>query len=222
MNLFTKNFLKLLINILNNVSNDNLESDLQILIENASKDDVADIAVDLESASASTENVVLDLERASEDNDEIGLHTNEGNLAITMLSANEDRLCREKQSMRLGNCNYVIKTIRSDLRENSYIQAIRDMAIEIQFLSVFDHPNIIKIKGISDHELLTHRCFVIFQRLNGTLEDKINEWKIERNQNVCCSAWLKLNRKTLNTFFLKRLSVACDISSVMQFIHEHK
>jgi hypothetical protein len=55
-----------------------------------------------------------------------------------------------KQYMRMGQSRYAIKCLRSDLDKLGYARGALDLAIEIKFLSVLWHPNIIKMRAYSE------------------------------------------------------------------------
>jgi serine/threonine protein kinase len=116
----------------------------------------------------------------------------------------EARLIMKQHVTRFGLNRYAIKRLRPDLKsELDYARGSIDLAIEIKFMSVLVHPNIVKMRGISntiqtaEGGRVSLDTFIIMDRLYGTLEDKINtEWMIKQLQinmdfleqsNSCCS-----------------------------------
>jgi serine/threonine protein kinase len=116
----------------------------------------------------------------------------------------EARLIMKQRVTRFGLNRYAIKRLRPDLKsELDYARGSIDLAIEIKFMSVLVHPNIVKMRGISntiqtaEGGRVSLDTFIIMDRLYGTLEDKINtEWIKKQLQinmefleqsNSCCS-----------------------------------
>ena len=55
--------------------------------------------------------------------------------------------------MRFGSARYALKRLRPDLPSDvEYARGALDLAIEIKFLSVLKHPNIVKMRGYSENK----------------------------------------------------------------------
>jgi valyl-tRNA synthetase len=105
-----------------------------------------------------------------------------------------------------------------------------DLAIEIHYLRVLSHPNIIKIRGLlNSQQLFDPKCSFLMDKLYETLHDKIGKWKecIERTKmNLLCTFLNPFrNSKRCNNYleFMKeRMLVAHDIASALAYIHGKK
>lgn len=86
-----------------------------------------------------------------------------------------------------GTCKYVIKQPKQpsgrqfvEMRRDSakfegYTRAAIDVIMEARYLSKFDHPNIIKVRGLSSDA----SPFLVLDRLDETLEMRIIRWRQE-------------------------------------------
>ena len=86
--------------------------------------------------------------------------------------------------------NYVIKQIRQTLAENnldSFQAAVASIATEAKILSQLDHPNILKIFGMSaatcckkgddDSMMRGKEYFIVLDKLDETLSQRMDRWR---------------------------------------------
>lgn len=160
------------------------------------------------------------------------------------------RMKKVETYRQTGNARYALKHLKGNyLRKHnfdSYIQAAGDLAVEAKFLASLNHPNIIKLRGIvhSGAKGFGHGpagYFLLIDRLNETLEDRIQTWsgtnlsakrrrfsfldrkiaaitgqKAKSNSDIGPSP--ELTDKALD----ERLSVALQISAAMVYMHSHR
>jgi len=102
----------------------------------------------------------------------------------------EARTIMQKRATRFGHSRYAMKRLRPDLSNGlDYARGAIDLAIEIKFMSVLAHPNIVKMRGLSANTpRVSLDTFIIMDRLYGTLEDKIDEEWVQRNHELT-SQW---------------------------------
>ncbi len=88
------------------------------------------------------------------------------------------------QSVKYGS-KYVMKCLKDKLEasddEELFNYAAQDIAFEAEMLAALNHPNIIKLHGIVDkhHEAFREGAsefFIILEKLDCTLQDKIEGW----------------------------------------------
>lgn len=87
-----------------------------------------------------------------------------------------------------GRCRYALKHLKAQLLEeqtpDEFYYAASDLAVEAHYMSAFDHPNILSLRALplngtksfsesdGDHDSF----FIICDKLEGTLDSKIEEW----------------------------------------------
>ena len=92
------------------------------------------------------------------------------------------------------------------------------------------HPNIIKMRAVSEVEPYDGSFFIVLDRLYGTLEHRIyNEWaEVERKFGSlgggifsCCSKMDSVNAEIRN-LWVERLLAGYDLSSAFRYLHKNK
>ena len=114
-----------------------------------------------------------------------------------------------------------------------------DLAIEAAFLASLDHPNIICLRGLSSRgprgfaSGIPSGYFLVMDRLDGTLDDRIQSWKeqaIEEGLNVAGTDTIssRIKNKTSRgkrcfeksrAALIDRLRIAPDIASALSYLH---
>ena len=98
---------------------------------------------------------------------------------------------------------------------------ISDLALEARFLSVLQHPNIIKMRAFASTDLCSDGFFIILDRLYDTLEITISKWRQETIKHagfMCCMA----DKEKADELFHDRLHFAWDLATAMEHIHNQK
>jgi serine/threonine protein kinase len=145
----------------------------------------------------------------------------------------EDEDCRRKKhDYQLNNdrCltespRFVLKQVRRHLLPSTtsdpteYIQATRDLILEAKYLSMFDHPHIVKLRGAAAGSFQRHGghdpFFLILDQVDETLSDRIKFWKEEHmKHHTKPSGSLAKN--------LHKLRYAWQMASALQYLHEQK
>lgn len=107
---------------------------------------------------------------------------------------------------------YAMKCLRPQIRSNvdQFVAGVEDLVHETAILASLDHPNIIKLHGraICDSLRLSDGYFILLDRLQGTLEDRILNWR-EMN---------KLGGKKAQPS-LSQLNAACSLASALSYLH---
>jgi serine/threonine protein kinase len=94
-----------------------------------------------------------------------------------------------------------------DDHRKKLFQAAVDLAMEAKYLSCMDHPNIIKLRGISQcWERAT--SFILMDQLTETLDQRISQWKQEaRPQQQTAARWHEI------------ATYALQIASAISYVH---
>eukprot|EP00544_Gedaniella_sp_CCMP2646_P007213 CAMPEP_0202487526 /NCGR_PEP_ID=MMETSP1361-20130828/5799_1 /ASSEMBLY_ACC=CAM_ASM_000849 /TAXON_ID=210615 /ORGANISM="Staurosira complex sp., Strain CCMP2646" /LENGTH=364 /DNA_ID=CAMNT_0049116901 /DNA_START=834 /DNA_END=1928 /DNA_ORIENTATION=- len=129
-----------------------------------------------------------------------------------------------------GTPRYVIKTIQPAMMndETDFKMAAGGLAIEAELLAQFNHPNIIKLRGYpADGVRAFVRMerydgyFLILDRLEETLTDRVESWKREIKRLKNPVFVLKSSRRK-QELLLERLSVAPNIASALEYLHSRR
>jgi hypothetical protein len=137
----------------------------------------------------------------------------------------QDRSFMEKFCLRGSHkdCRYAIKAVQSscDSDVQRYINGVVDLAVEARFLSVICHPNIIKMRAMSDASPFsaTQPFFLILDRLYDILGTRIAKWKRERHGGSmrvldCRTCMME------QEFWIERISVILDLATALHYLHE--
>jgi len=130
-----------------------------------------------------------------------------------------------ERCLRNGQARYALKHLRKDLSEIDRARGTVDLAIEISFLRALWHPNIIKMRGISDTERISPDTFLILDRLFGTLEDKYDQWNVRYKANkggpAICGRRGR-NEEALQELLKDQLVVAYDLTQAFRYLHQQK
>lgn len=113
---------------------------------------------------------------------------------------------------------FVLKRILPDLDNFSFLKGVVDLSMEAKFLAALDHPNIIKLCGMSTKG---PAHFIIVERLQETLSTRFKLWsKIDRQCNGITGAFAGSKRKELD-LYETRLGVAYSMASALAYLHDH-
>jgi len=112
---------------------------------------------------------------------------------------------------------YAVKILRPELSNDpsTFEKGCIDLAMEANFLSNFVHPNIIKVRGAGLDKLIgTKDYFLVMDRLYGTLDGKLEEWKATQKKMGM------FGKKAAKEDLLKdRLNVAFELSAALNYMH---
>lgn len=139
------------------------------------------------------------------------------------------RKLMSKHCQRDDHARFAIKQIKHDFKkgnvkdERHKVRGIIDLSIEVAFLSVITHPNIIKIRGLAYGNPISEDHFIILDRLYLTLEQQIRVWRkdIYINSGFCGVGCLGANRIELERIMTDRLVTAYDLSSALRHLHSN-
>ena len=124
---------------------------------------------------------------------------------------------------------YAIKRLRADVMEddNAYQMGAADLVIEARFLACLEHPNIVKLRGMTHGDCdafgsgIEGDYFLILDRLSESLTQRIEKWKKEAKLSRGKHSGLVFDRrgKKWNSLLAKRLDCGFEIANALKFLH---
>ena len=154
-----------------------------------------------------------------EEEDEFGELRYDGGVLV------QDRKFIARRCLRQGkHARYAIKMLSDECLEDPerFVGGVIDLAVESKFLSVIRHPNIIKMRGMSDGNPYDRGFFVILDRLYSTLTVQIAEWKKKVDGTKGIGKILDMKGKKKAKAWLDRLVVVYDLSTALEYLHSQK
>lgn len=122
-------------------------------------------------------------------------HGSKNFLGVSITDYTEEQVKkRERIAISVDNgAKYVMKSLKDKLEDSVhekqlFLESAQDIVTEAEMLAAFSHPNIIKLHGIiaSRHDSFAEgpsAFFIILERLESTLDGKIEEWKKHHSFN---------------------------------------
>ena len=89
-----------------------------------------------------------------------------------------------------------------------------DLAIEVRFLAVLDHPNLNKMRATSNLSPFDEGYFLVIDRLSQTLDVKIHTWKSKSSSRSLFGSSAK--KRQIQS---EKLSSVHSIASVLSYLH---
>jgi serine/threonine protein kinase len=133
--------------------------------------------------------------------------------------------CLRKGGNSKGDARYAVKYLSPEIANDParLIQGVMDLAIEVRFLSDFEHPHIVKMRALSHVDSYHQGFFMVMDRLYDTLEQRIDKWKKRQKSTVGLVGKLADRKGTkAQDLMVERLVAAFDISSALAYLHGRK
>lgn len=93
-----------------------------------------------------------------------------------------------RKEMAKNPQNYAVKLLKDTSSPKRFIRAAVDLLTEAKLLASLNHPNIIELHGIACHGARGFAepggFFIILDRLESTLEEKMDDWITERDTSL--------------------------------------
>ena len=125
----------------------------------------------------------------------------------------------------VGEARYVIKIISPHIVESDFkkfLQAAMDMATETYFLSVLDHPHILKMRAVGPGDMFSPSYFLVLDRLFDTLSDRIDgTWK-QQADNLENSLLVWNRARKSRSLWDERMGVMKDLAGAIAHLHKLK
>jgi hypothetical protein len=123
-----------------------------------------------------------------------------------------------------GGPRYAIKELSAQTKsdKSQFDRGMADIVIEAKLLSVLQHDNIIKIRGLAACGFFHKDFFIVMDRLNITLDKQIIQWKEKENECslFCCLSSKRREKREEN--FEDRVVTAMLIARAMAYLHSKK
>ena len=116
---------------------------------------------------------------------------------------------------------YAVKFVRDDVKQDpsQFERGIIDLIIETQILSAISHTNIIQLRGFNKQSLFQPNYFIVIDRLQTTLINKMCEWRqAKASKNLFGK--LKVKKEYKNKKM--KLNVASSLCSALAYLHTMK
>mmetsp|Transcript_29977 Transcript_29977/g.69905 ORF Transcript_29977/g.69905 Transcript_29977/m.69905 type:complete len:490 (-) Transcript_29977:131-1600(-) len=126
-----------------------------------------------------------------------------------------------------GDARYAIKHLKPDVMNDTglFLQGVIDLAVEARFLSDIEHPNIIKLRGLSNQSPFDceangkYSYFLLMDRLYDTLERRLGRWAKVANKGKKGLFARKAKASEVEELFKERIIVAFDLSAALDYLH---
>ncbi len=131
----------------------------------------------------------------------------------------QDRGFMAQHCIRQGkDYRYAIKKVQDASRkdEQTFINAVVDLAVEARFLSVVRHPNIIKMRAMDTNGPYQPDFFVVLDKLFDIMPVRLKKWKKQEGGGL--KKMLK-SKKAKQAFYVERLTVTYDIACALSYLH---
>ena len=169
------------------------------------------------------------------DNDDAELDNNNNNILHRQETS---RHCLANLTSTKGP-QFCIKILSSETLKCKFRVGAMDLAVEAAFLASLDHPNIIRLRGLSSRgprgfaSGIPSGYFLVVDRLHSTLDDRIRDWKVQAieeglapfgSTTIGSRLRNKLSRgkrcfEKSRAALIDRLRIAPDIASALSYLH---
>lgn len=126
---------------------------------------------------------------------------------------------------RDGQSRYAIKRLSLSLitkSKNRFLAGVVDLAMESKYLSVIQHPHIIKLRGMSTAHPCSDTFFVVLDKLYDTLSDRLKIWGKSSKKLSGLGSVRDIRGSKKEEQLGARLVVAYDICSALSYLHQNK
>jgi serine/threonine protein kinase len=130
-----------------------------------------------------------------------------------------------KRAVAADKERFVVKQVCDDVTKTdrlTFMKGVVDMAIEAKFLANLSHPNIIELRGISAGGPYREGFFLIMERLETTLADRIKSWMLQdQNCKGITGVFLGSKKKVINMIY-EQYRAAYNVADAINYLHQKK
>jgi len=125
-----------------------------------------------------------------------------------------------------SSSRYAIKMLdqKHCAKEDEFFTGVLDMAIEAHFLAAMEHPHVLKLRGLSVDPYGSKNFFVVFDRLYGTLNERIEEWRFQQHRITRGFKGLfkrQITKEKKRDLLITRLRAMRDLASAVMYLHHN-
>lgn len=153
---------------------------------------------------------------------------NLGDFSDSEGGGNESRLFIAEHCLRNNSdARYALKRLSPEViaSQDLFLQGAMDIALETRFLSDLEHPNIVKLRAISESDVFSDKYFLILDRLYDTLERRIQKtWLFKHKNQTSFLGKTLFDRKgkKKDALYEKRIVYAYDLAAAINYLHQRK
>ena len=139
------------------------------------------------------------------------------------LSSVKSRKFMSEHCIKNGDSRYVLKRMSRGGFHNAVEDAITDLALEAKFLVVVQHPNIVKLRGISLESSCSPNFFLVLDRLYDTLDMRMKTWSAKKKRlNGLAGRFIDRDGLEKKNLWCERLRDGSRIAEAMRYLHTKK
>lgn len=157
-------------------------------------------------------------------NDDVGVEVESVTEATSDVGAvPRESLARyvSKSKKKNGTSKYVVKEVNSELKYTdkvSYLKAIVDIELEAKYMAALNHPNILRIRGLSNPNP-SGETFLILDRLKETLSKRLADWLRRHRQCSGITGAIAGSKSKKEDLLVERLVAAHNIADAIDYLH---
>jgi len=163
-------------------------------------------------------NEVKRVKLSAKSQEEIAEQEASGGLKQTFI-VTQDKAFIAANFIREGQGRYAIKKLKGDIFAQGdpqhFVSGVIDLAMEVKYLAVLQHPHIIKMRAIASTNHCSDRFFIVLDKLYDTLDTRISSWKKQAGK-------LMAKKTDKEDLLISRLTAAYDISTALTFMHDQR
>ena len=97
------------------------------------------------------------------------------------------------------------------------------MVVEARLLAHLVHPNIIKLRAVARGNPLQRDFFLVLDRLNETLKERIKKWQLKmKKKPLFLRPFTRRNKAEELLLWQERLANAFELTSALEHIHDQR
>jgi serine/threonine protein kinase len=121
-----------------------------------------------------------------------------------------------------GTSKYAVKQVNGELQYSdkvSYLKAIVDIELEAKYMTALSHPNIARIRGLSNPDPSAGETFLVLDRLKETLAKKFQDWLRRHRQCKGITGAVVGSKAKKEDLLVERLVAAHNVADALDYLH---